>query len=239
MTVAAARFESYTPEHYVLLVLFAVGAVSVVLLGRSQRRPWSSSRRTRRVLAAALTLAAVPNQVYVLAPDRFSPGSSLPLELCDLAWMAAIWALWSGRPTPTALTYFWGLTLTVQGILTPALGHVLGEPQYFVFWGKHLLVVWSALFLTLGLGRGPSWRDYRTTVAVTAIWAVVVSVIDRWVGANYGYLVRKPGSASLLDAFGPWPVYLFVSLGVLVVGWALLTWPWEHPPRRRAARGSA
>ena len=147
--------------------------------------------------------------------------------------MTAIWALLSGRPLPTALTYYWGLTLTVQGILTPSLGHVFPDPEYFVFWAKHLLVVWSALYLTLGLGRGPTWRDYRLTVAVTAVWAVVVYGLDVAFDANYGYLVRKPDSASLLDAFGPWPTYLLVSMGVLVAGWALITWPWAIAAHRR------
>ena len=225
MPVAATRFESFSGQHVALLGLFVVGAVLLVLLGR-RHRSTSSSRLTRRVLAVGLVLAAVPNQLYVLSPDRFSAGSSVPLELCDLAWMTAVWALWTRAPLPTALTYYWGLTLTVQGIVTPSLGHEFPDAQYFVFWGKHLLVVWSALYLTLGLGLGPSWREYRWAVFVTGVWAVLVYGFDEAFDANYGYLVRKPDSASLLDAFGPWPVYLLVSMGILVAGWALITWPW-------------
>lgn len=183
-------------------------------------------RLTSRVLAVAIACVAVPSQLFWLSPGNFSATSSLPLELCDLAWMTAVWALWTRNPLPTALTYYWGLTLTLQGILTPSLGQVFPDPEFFVFWAKHLLVVWSALYLTLGLGLGPSWRDYRLSVAVTAAWASVVYAFDVALDANYGYLARKPESASLLDAFGPWPVYIPVSMGILVAGWALITWPW-------------
>jgi hypothetical integral membrane protein (TIGR02206 family) len=233
MPAAATRFESFSGQHFALMVLFVVGAVLLVLLGR-RHRSTSSSRLTRRLLAVGVVCAAVPNQLYVLSPGNFSAGGSVPLELCDLAWMTAVWALLTRAPLPTALTYYWGLTLTVQGIVTPSLGHVFPDPEYFVFWAKHLLVVWSALYLTLGLGLGPTWREYRLTVAVTAVWAVVVYAFDQAFDANYGYLAHKPESASLLDAFGPWPFYLVVSMGILVAGWALITWPWVASRRQPA-----
>ena len=69
---------------------------------------------------------------------------------------------------PVALTYFWGLTLSVQGILTPSLAEAFPDPRFLAFWAMHFLIVWAALYLTFGLGLGPGWREYRVTVAVTA-----------------------------------------------------------------------
>jgi hypothetical integral membrane protein (TIGR02206 family) len=261
--LAAPAFEPYGGQHLALLVLFALGAVALVGLGRVQasrpatggaaeasrpatggaaeasrpampgaRRGRSGGRRTGRVLAVLLCCVAVPGQAYQLTPGDFELASSLPLQLCDLAWVAAVWALWTRRRVAVALTYYWGLTLTVQGIATPSLEQGFPDPRFFTFWGMHLLVVWSALYLTLGLGLGPRWRDYRGTVTVTAVWAVVVYVLDVVLGVNYGYLVHKPRSASLLDPLGPWPVYLVVGAAVLLGGWALITWPWARVSRR-------
>jgi hypothetical integral membrane protein (TIGR02206 family) len=233
MPLVAERFEAFSGQHYLLLTLFAIGAVGIVLLGRRQRGT-AAAVRFSRVLAVAIPCFTVPSQVFQLTPDDFDLGSSLPLQLCDFAWVTAVWGMWTHRPLPAALTYYWGLTLTAQGILTPSLGQVFPQPRFFAFWCMHFLIVWSALYLTLGLGLGPSWRSYRITVALTAVWAVVVYAFDVAVDVNYGYLVAKPGSASLLDPLGPWPVYVFASLGILVVGWALMTWPWVVHARRRA-----
>jgi hypothetical integral membrane protein (TIGR02206 family) len=229
--LATERFQASSPQHYLLLALFAAGAIGIVLLGRRQRGS-NASRRFSRVLAVVIPCVTVPSQVFQLTPGDFDLGTSLPIALCDLAWMTAVWGLWTHDRLPVSLTYFWGLTLTVQGILTPSLGQVFPDPRWFAFWALHFLVVWSALYLTLGLGIGPTWHTYRLSVVITAGWAVVVYLFDVAVGVNYGYLVRKPGSGSLLDLFGPWPVYVVVSLGVLVAGWAVLTWPWERHPHR-------
>jgi len=222
----AARFDTFGGQHLALLGLFVVGAVAVVMLGRSQRG--SDPTTFRRGFAVAVACVAVPSQAFQLTPGDFDLGSSLPLQLCDFAWLTATWALWTRAPVPTALTYYWGLTLTVQGIVTPSLAQQFPHPRFLAFWAMHLLVVWAALYLTLGLGQGPRWREYRVAVLVTLVWAVVAYGFDVALDVNYGYLVRKPASASLFDPLGPWPVYLLVATGLLLAGWALLTWPWTR-----------
>jgi hypothetical integral membrane protein (TIGR02206 family) len=51
---------------------------------------------------------------------------------------------------------------------------------------------------------------------------------NRIAGTNYGFLNRKPATATLLDLLGPWPVYLLTAATVILIVWALMTWPWER-----------
>ena len=223
--LASTRFESFTLEHLGLVVGFLVVAVVLARVGRSHRGT-DAELRFRRGFAIAIPCITIPMQVLQLLPDDFDAGTSLPLQLCDLAWMAAIYALWTRNPFATALVYFWGLTLTVQGIVTPSLGETFPDPRYFMFWGMHFLTVWAAVYLTFGLKVPVTWRTYRFAVVMTACWAVTVMVVNAFADTNYGYLNRKPSSASLLDVMGPWPVYVVVEVGILVGIWALMTWPW-------------
>ena len=93
--------------------------------------------------------------------------------------------------------------------------------------------MWAACYLTWGLGLRPTWRSYWFTVAATAAWAVVAYVFNVVADTNYGYLNDKPSSASLLDALGPWPLYVFAEIGIVFFGWMLImTLPWVLAARR-------
>ena len=223
----APRFDAFGVEHFALIVGFVVVGVALVALGRYHR---GTGREVlfRRGYALLIPCFTVPMQVLQLLPGDFDLATSLPLQLCDFAWVAAIVALWTRHWAAIALVYFWGLTLTIQGIVTPSLTDLFPHPQYFMFWGMHFLTVWAAVYLTFGLGVRPSWRGYRFAVATTAVWAASVMGFNAVTGTNYGYLNRKPAVGTLLDLFGPWPGYVVVEIAVVTGVWALMTWPWTR-----------
>ncbi|KRB73941.1 hypothetical protein ASE01_18230 [Nocardioides sp. Root190] len=211
----------YGLTHLVPLGVFVVGLVLAVVLGR-RHAGVPGPTRFSRTCAVLIPLATVPFQVIDLV-FNFDIDTTLPLHLCDLAWIAATWALWTHRPFPVALTYFWGLTLTIQGVLTPSLNEDLPHPRYFAFWALHLLVVWAAVYLVVGLRRSPRWSDFGAAVATTLTWAVATYTFNVLADTNYGYLLRKPRS-SVLDLLGPWPWYVAQEIAVVFLAWALLTW---------------
>jgi hypothetical integral membrane protein (TIGR02206 family) len=232
---ASDRFQAFSGTHWLLLGIFAIGLVLVPLWGRAHRGS-DREQSARRGFALVIAAAFVTMQVYYqLEPGGFDLGSSLPLELCDLAAFAAVIALWTRDRRATAFTYYVALTLSVQGILTPSLGQGFPSVRFFGFWTLHLLVVWAAVYLTWGLGHRPTWRLFRFTCLATLVWAVVAFALNTVLDTNYGYLNRKPASASLLDLLGPWPWYLVVATAVIVAGWALvLTLPWRLAPAPRS-----
>jgi len=221
-------FVAYGPSHLVVLGVFAVGTVLLLTWGRRLR-----GSRWEQPVAVAF---AVANLVFgtvslVLALVPFDLQRSLPLQICGFVWVVVAWALVSRRPTPTALTYYWGLTFTVQALLQPTLQEPFPEPDFFVFWLKHVSIVWGAVYLTLNLRHGPDWRGYRRTVAWTFCWLFAVLGLNALLGSNYGYVNRKPGSGTVLDVLGPWPAYLLAETAIVLVGWALITLPWTGLPR--------
>jgi hypothetical integral membrane protein (TIGR02206 family) len=223
MPLVVNRLHAFSAEHYLLLGLFLTVFVALVVIGRRH----GDNERFRRVFAAAIPIFTVPMQVLQLLPGDFDLGTSLPLQYCDVAWALAAYALWTRKPWAIALTFFWGLTLTIQGIITPALAERFPDPRYFMFFGMHFLTVWAAGYLA-ATGGTPTWRLYRFAVLVTASWAVVVMVFNGLTGTNYGYLNAKPNSTSALDLLPGWPTYVVVEIAIITGAWALMTWPFNR-----------
>ena len=230
------RFEAFGASHWVMLALFVIGVPLLIWWGRRVAGS-AAEQRHRRMFSLAIIGTALPLQVLQFLPGDWDLDTSLPLQLCDLAWMAAAYALWTRRPWACALTYYWGLTLTSQAMITPGLTQDFPHPRYIGFWAMHLLVVWAAVHLTAGLRVRPSWRVYASTVAVTVTWAVTVFAFNAGFGTNYGFLNAKPGTASVLDLLGPWPWYVVTEIALVTTVWALITLPWTVAERR--ARRSA
>lgn len=232
------QFEAYGPSHLVVLVIFAVGAALLIWLGRRQTE--AQARVFSRVFSLLIVAAFVVALVYkLIRPDI---QTSVPIQLCDIAELTAAYALWSHRHWAFALTYYWCLLLSSQALITPDIGTPReGAPDFphhlfLTFFVLHVFGVWAAIYLTWGRRMRPRWRSYRFAVVVTLIWAAATFVFNAIVGTNYGYLNRKPPTASLLDVFGPWPVYLLTEVAIVAVVWALMTWPWERNRRDAAAR---
>ena len=241
MFYAQREFSAYGPSHWVVLAVFAIGAALLVWAGRRQSE--SQARVFGRVLALLIVAAFGLALVYKLIRPHLD--TSVPLQLCDVAELTAAYALWSQRHWAFVLGYYWGLVLSSQALITPDVGTPEeGAPDFpnhlfITFFTLHVLVVWAAIYLTWGRGMRPRWRDYRFAVIVTLAWAVVTFTFNAITGTNYGYLNRKPPTASLLDVLGPWPVYLLTEITIVLIVWALMTWPWERTAtrRRKSERG--
>lgn len=226
------QFLGLGTQYVVMLGVFAAGGVGSVLAGRGVRGR-AIEIPVRRGLAVLCAAVMVPLQAWELRPAVFSL-DSLPLQLCDFAWLAAVWALWTRNWRSIAVLYFWAFSLTIQAIATPSLSSKFPSLDFFAFYVRHFTTVWTALFITAGLGQGPRWRGYRFALACTAVWAGAIIVFNALAGTNFGYLRHKPPTASVLNLFGPWPFYILVEAGLIVGVWAIVTWPWERAARRRS-----
>jgi hypothetical integral membrane protein (TIGR02206 family) len=201
-----------TAEHVCALAAIAVFSVIAVIAARKNWGVWI------KALAVVLIVDEVSWWVYLLAGGQ--PGSqlawSLPLQLCDIGIFVAGLALWFRRQWLVELTYFWGLTGTLQALLTPDLPQHFPSYPFFQYYIAHGGVVAAALLLVFGLGQLPHRFAVARVAAITIGYTACVGMVDALTGANYMYLRSKPATPTLLDMMGRWPSYV-VAAGLVAL----------------------
>lgn len=214
--------RQFSPPHLAALaVLVLTGGLGV----------WAARRHPGRwlepaALALALIILAAWAGEYIadVILGIWSVKYDLPLQLTDavsLVTMAALLALARGVPRQhlVELVYFWGLSASLQAILTPDLAYDFPSVFFFTYFAYHIGAVLAGLILVFGLRMYPTPGAVGRVYAATLVWAALAGAGCLLTGGNYMYLRNKPVHGSLLNVMGPWPWYI-VTTGVL--GLALL-----------------
>jgi hypothetical integral membrane protein (TIGR02206 family) len=182
----------------------------------------------RVVLAALIALIAGAEIVRGLVAGELTIGEVLPFHLCDMAMLLAIYALLARDRRVAEIVWFWAGSGTVLAMITPDVYLDFPSWQFLLFFGLHGLVVASALVLVFGLSLRPRPGGPGRAFLVTAAYAAAVGIVNAAFGTNYMYLCRKPPNPTLLDALGPWPVYLASAALVALAAFTLLGLPFRR-----------
>ena len=215
----AGSFTLWGPDHLTMLGL-TIGGIAALLISRQRLgRPHDVSLRR------AIAIVLFGNEFVAWVWAAVQGVARIPLQLCDLALLLTAAALWSLRPRVCELAYFWGIVGSSQAILTPDLQRSFPDYWWLKFFATHCGVVLSVVYLAVsGRVRLTSQSVWRVW-GLTNLYAAIVGVINWATGTNYGYLERKPMQPSLLDAFGPWPIYIIVMEVAAVALFSLAALP--------------
>lgn len=168
------------------------------------------------IVAMILLFREVFIQAMELYYGTWSWETSLPLQMCDISKLLAMFLLLKYREWMFVFLMLLGAPGALQSFLTPELtngstwfgifeyyiGHsaIIAVPLYFFFVEKRLMPKWGWLKAFL-IGNGI---------------LVIVGFINYLIGANYIYLCQRPMADNPM-IIGEWPYYL---IGLQVFGFA-------------------
>jgi hypothetical integral membrane protein (TIGR02206 family) len=216
-------FVLFGATHWAIIT--AIPASAALLAWAARSRP----KAVRLGLGVLLLVNELTWYGYRLRVEGFRFPEGLPLELCDLAmWMTIVAAL-TGRVWALELAYYAGVGGSSQAVLTPDLWEPFPSYPTVYFFLAHGGVIATVLALIWGrVARprpGSAWRVF----GVLNGFAAAVGLFNLVFKTNYMYLCQKPASASLLDAFGPWPWYIAAGEAFALGVFLLLGLPFRRP----------
>ena len=133
-----------------------------------------------------------------------------------------------------ALTYYWGVGLSVWALVMPILDTTNWSFEYWLFWLGHAQIVATAAYLLWVGGYRPTWLDFRLASLATVGYGSVVAVINGFLVADYGYLGRRSPAVEM----GPWPARVPLIIALEIGLFALLTLAWTKRGSRHQEASS-
>jgi hypothetical integral membrane protein (TIGR02206 family) len=233
--VAAPPFVLFGFDHIAAILVTGIVAVGLSLAVRPHPEG-ALGRAVRLAFAGIVATAIIVGLVRDGLRGRLSVWDFVPLHLCDFEIALGVFALVTRRQAAYEIFYFWALAGTLIAMITPELTRGFPSRQFISFFAFHGAVVAAALFMTWGLKMRPRAGAHWRVFLWTNVYAAVAAVVNLIFGKNFLYLCEKPRGFSVLDWFGPWPVYI-VAAEVLALGlFYLLSLPFrdQQPKRTRS-----
>lgn len=237
------RMPQFGAQHLGVLTVIVLACAVLVPLARRATATAQGRVRADRVMAVLgwlLLVGSIASTLYYGVTEAAGWSEALPFHVSDWLRFVLAFALITRSGWATSVSIFWGLTLNLQSVLTPDLRYYESPVLEFLrYWGFHSFALVAAVVLVWGIGMRPTWRGYAVSFAFTLLWAACAGVVNAVTGANYGYLAHAPAGRSLLDALGPWPVYVLWEIALVAGIWALMTWGFTAGGRDREIARSA
>jgi hypothetical integral membrane protein (TIGR02206 family) len=207
--------ELWSAAH--LAAIAATALAAALLVAGARRRGAAFADPAARALAVVLLGGFAGEQLTYALRGEWSAEVNLPFQLTDAVTFVAAAALWRRAPLAVELTYLWALSASVQAVITPDVGEGFPDPLYFAYFAAHSGAVAAACLLVFGMRLAPRRGAVARAYAITAGFTAAAAVATVATGGNYMFLRRKPVRGSLLDAMGPWPVYIAAAAALALV----------------------
>ena len=228
------RFEHWSAAHILIVALTGIVAACLIFLARRHEgKPITF--KIGHALGAILLLNYFVYVGYRIHAGLWMIRYDLPMELCNWAALATMFAFFTHNRTLAEIAYFWVMAGSINGVISPDLPFSFPHIYFFIFHIAHSGLVIGSLYLVFGLKWYPRPGAIRRVFIVSQIYLATAFVINYALGGNYGYTMAKPQAASLFDYLGPWPYYLLSLEVMALILYTLLYVPFYFYNRRKKA----
>lgn len=219
-------------EH-ILPIIFSI-LFSVLFIKYAKRKlNKNQQEKVWHVFACLVSLTVLAFHLYKVSLGNYNIATDLPLYLCSFIALLIPVFTYYRKFWMFEILLFWIIAGTTQGVLTPDIPEGFSTFDYFRYWVVHLgllIIIFYAIFV---FKMRPKFKSVFKSFFALQLYIVFMVAINHFLNANYFYLNEKPQSASLLDYFGEWPLYIIVVQLIIIPYFLLIYLPFYWVERKR------
>jgi len=227
------KFASFSVEH--LLVLFAYSTFAFLTYLFAKQYLGDNGKYRLGIIVALVPLIGLLARMYVeYRMGEFSYLEDLPLFVCRLvSFILPIMFILKSKSV-FGVMYFWVMAGTMNAVITPDIKIALPHFESIFYWLIHCGLIMSILYAVFIFNWKPRKRDIWRAFWWANAYLIIVHSINWCIGSNYSYTMHKPQNGSILDLFGPWPLYLltgqFIALALFWLFYLPFSFNKNHNP---------
>ncbi len=198
------RFRSFSPEHFLLLSVFA-GLVLILARRHGARGSFAALRRLALALPCIFIIkfAAFALLEFFVEP-QMSLADRLPLHLCAMNALVMPLAVFKRNKLLLNYVYAVALPAAVFAMLTPAMSYYGGyfflSWQVLLFYIDHaLMALVAVLCVKTGLVR-PDFRELLPVTGLLASYAAFIFILNKLTDLNFLFL-NYPDEGTVMAFF--------------------------------------
>lgn len=222
-------------EHILPVLIGGILATGLIVYSK-RKLTIPQQQNAFNLLAIFVSLIVLTFHLYAISLGNYKVKTDLPLYLCSLiALLIPIFSYYR-KYWMYEILLFWIIAGTLQGVITPDIKEGFPTFDYFRYWTVHLGLLTIIFYATFVFGMRPTFKSIFKSFFALQLYIILMVLINWSLDANYFYLNVKPKSASLLDYFGEWPLYIIVVQLLLIPYFIIIYLPFYIFRRKSEGR---
>ncbi|MFM9949364.1 MAG: TIGR02206 family membrane protein [Saprospiraceae bacterium] len=225
-------FSLYGIQHITVIMLIICLSIGLPIFAKrslSQKQQLLSSR----IMTILISFWVILYDFILLYLGKFNYKTDLPIDICNIIGLLIPFLMWNPNKRLFSYLYFYIMAGTTQVVFIPHLFDGFPNFIFIKFWVVHgglvVYILYVAVIWKFQLTLNDFWRSFL----FLQLYALLVYLINKLIGANYIFLVQKPPTYSVLDYFGPWPIYLLVADSIMLFLMFMVYLPYLKPHKEK------
>lgn len=219
------RVQILSLEHILPIVIAVFFAVFLFRFAKTLSV--IKQQRLVHCIAIFISLVVIVFHVFYMITSDYNFRTDLPLYLCSLLGILIPIFTYYRKYWMFEILVFWIIAGTLQGVLTPDIAIGFPSFDFFRYWIVHLGLLIVIFYFIVVFKLKPKFKSVFKSILALQVYVLLMVTINYVLDANYSYLNEKPMSASILDYFGEWPIYILVCQLILIPFFLIIYLPFR------------